>query len=181
MQHLRPALVLIALFTLLTGIALPLAFTGAATAIVPGRANGSLLVRNGRVIGSALIGQDFTAARYFHGRPSATTATDPNDPDKTVPAPYDASASGASNLGPTSKALLDRVAADMKQGPPGPPMRCARSPASPPRGGWARTACGRSWPCMARGASSASSASLGWTCSRSISPSTGRPCANLPV
>jgi K+-transporting ATPase ATPase C chain len=112
MQHVRPALVLIALFTVLTGIAFPLAFTGLATTLVPGRANGSLLVRNGQVVGSALIGQAFTSARYFHGRPSATTAPDPKDPSKTVPAPYDASASGASNLGPTSKALIDRVRAD---------------------------------------------------------------------
>jgi len=113
MRHLRPAIVLIALFTMLTGIALPLAFTGAATALVPGRANGSLITRDGRVVGSALIGQAFASGRYFHGRPSATTGTDPNDPTKTVPAPYDASSSGGSNLGPTSKALLDRVTDDV--------------------------------------------------------------------
>jgi K+-transporting ATPase ATPase C chain len=120
MAHLRPALVLIALFTLLTGIALPLAFTGAATALVPGRANGSLLARDGQVIGSALIGQSFAADRYFHGRPSATTDTDPNDPSKTIAAPYDASSSGGSNLGPTSKALLDRVTADVAANGPAP-------------------------------------------------------------
>jgi len=113
MRHLRPAIVLIALFTMLTGIALPLAFTGAATALVPGRANGSLITRDGKVVGSALIGQAFASGRYFHGRPSATTGTDPNDPTKTVPAPYDASSSGGSNLGPTSKALLDRVTGDV--------------------------------------------------------------------
>ncbi len=120
MAHLRPALVLIALFTLLTGIAFPLAFTGAATALVPGRANGSLIVRDGHVIGSALIGQNFAGDQYFHGRPSATTDTDPNDPSKTVPVPYDASSSGASNLGPTSKALLDRVTADVAANGPAP-------------------------------------------------------------
>ena len=109
MLHLRPALVLVVLFTLLTGIALPFAFTGGATALLPERANGSLIVRDGRVVGSALLGQNFTVDRYFHGRPSATTDTDPNDPAKTVPIPYDAASSGGSNLGPTSKALLDRV------------------------------------------------------------------------
>ncbi len=111
MNHLRPALVLIALFTALTGLAFPLAFTGAATALVPHRANGSLLVRNGQVVGSALIGQNFTSDRYFHPRPSATVDTDPNDASKTVPAPYNADNSGGSNLGPTSKALIDRVTA----------------------------------------------------------------------
>ena len=104
---------LILLFTLLTGVALPLAFTGVATAIVPGRANGSLILRHGQVIGSALIGQNFTSARYFHGRPSATVDTDPKDPSKTIPVPYDANNSGGSNLGPTSKALIDRVKGDM--------------------------------------------------------------------
>jgi K+-transporting ATPase ATPase C chain len=111
--HLRPALVLIALFTVLTGIAFPLTFTGLATALVPGRANGSLIERNGKVIGSRLIGQTFASDRYFHGRPSATTDTDPNDPAKTISVPYDANNSGGSNLGPTSKALLDRVKKDI--------------------------------------------------------------------
>ncbi len=109
MNHLRPAIVLIALFTLLTGIVLPLAFSGAATALVPGRATGSLVERDGKLVGSALLGQNFTTDRYFHPRPSATTDTDPNDPAKTVPVPYDANSSGGSNLGPTSKALVDRV------------------------------------------------------------------------
>lgn len=117
---LRPALVLIVLFTLLTGIALPLAFTGAATAIAPFAANGSLLYRNGAVIGSALIGQNFTAPRYFHPRPSATTAPDPKDSSKTIAAPYNASNSGASNLGPTSQALIDRVRADIAAHGPAP-------------------------------------------------------------
>ncbi len=113
MIHLRPALVLIVLFTALTGVALPLGFSGAATVLVPRLAGGSLIERDGRIVGSALIGQNFTAARYFHGRPSATTDTDPKDPTKTIAAPYDASNSAGSNLGPTSKALLDRVKADV--------------------------------------------------------------------
>ncbi len=111
---------LIALFTLLTGIVLPLAFTGVATAIVPGVANGSLVIRDGNAVGSALIGQAFTSDRYFHPRPSATTDTDPADPAKTIPAPYNASSSGASNLGATSKALIDRVTADLQALGPAP-------------------------------------------------------------
>jgi K+-transporting ATPase ATPase C chain len=113
MKHLRPGLVLIALFTVLTGIAFPLVFSGVATAIVPGLANGSLVVRDGKVVGSALIGQDFTSDRYFHPRPSATTDTDPKDPSKTISVPYDANSSGGSNLGPTSKVLIDRVKGDV--------------------------------------------------------------------
>ncbi len=120
MVHLRPALVLVLLFTLLSGLALPLAFTGAATALIPERANGSLIVANGRVVGSALMGQNFTADRYFHPRPSATTETDPRDPGKTIPVPYDASSSGGSNLAPTSKALLDRVKAAIATSGPAP-------------------------------------------------------------
>lgn len=112
--HLRPAIVLIAFFTLLTGFVLPLALTGAAGVALPFQAGGSILMRDGKPVGSALIGQDFTAARYFHGRPSALTGTDPGDPTKTVPTPYDASESGASNLGPTSKALIDRVRGDIR-------------------------------------------------------------------
>ena len=114
MSHLRPALVLVVLFTILTGLAFPFAFTGAAGAIAPSLAGGSLIEKDGKVVGSALLGQNFTADRYFHGRPSATTDTDPNDSTKTVPAPYNASSSAASNYGPTSKALIDRVTADVK-------------------------------------------------------------------
>lgn len=109
LQTLRPALVLVALFTLLTGIALPLAFVGLGQAVFPFQANGSLIRRHGQVIGSALIGQDFTAAGYFWSRPSATTEPDPTDPSRTVPVPYAADNSGGSNLGPTSKALVARV------------------------------------------------------------------------
>jgi K+-transporting ATPase ATPase C chain len=101
--------------TLITGLIYPLAITGIAGVMFPGQANGSLIVRNGRVVGSALIGQNFTENRYFHGRPSATTAPDPNDASKTVPAPYNAANSGGSNLGPTSKALAERVRADVEK------------------------------------------------------------------
>ena len=111
-SHLRPAIVMIALFTLLTGVVFPLGFTGLGAAVFPFQAGGSLIVHDGKVVGSALIGQNFTGDGYFRGRPSATTATDPNDPVKTVPAPYNASNSGGSNLGPASKALVDRVKDD---------------------------------------------------------------------
>ena len=112
LQHFRAAVMMIVCMTILTGLAYPLAMTGVAQAIFPRQANGSLIERDGRTIGSALIGQNFTAADYFHGRPSATTAPDPNDDTKTVPAPYNAGNSGGSNLGPTSKALVDRMTAD---------------------------------------------------------------------
>jgi K+-transporting ATPase ATPase C chain len=111
--HLRPALVLLLLFTLLTGIAYPLAMTGIAQAVFPSNANGSLIEKDGKVVGSTLIGQTFTDAKYFWPRPSATSAADPNDPTKTVAAPYNAAASSGSNKGPTSKDLLDRVAEDV--------------------------------------------------------------------
>jgi K+-transporting ATPase ATPase C chain len=114
LSHLRPAISLIVLFTLLTGVAFPLAFVGIGQAAFPFRANGSLVTRNGAVIGSALIGQNFTADRYFHPRPSALMGTDPKDSSKQVATPYDASESGASNLAATSKALSDRVAGDLK-------------------------------------------------------------------
>ncbi len=113
-NHLRASLVLVVLFTILTGIAIPFAFTGAAGAIVPGLAGGSLVMKDGKVVGSALLGQNFTTDRYFHGRPSATTDTDPADSTKQVPAPYNAASSGASNAGPTSKTLIDRVTGDLK-------------------------------------------------------------------
>lgn len=108
-SHLRPAIVMIVLFTLLTGLAYPLAITGIAQLVFPQRANGSLIEREGIVVGSSLIGQNFASERYFHGRPSATTAPDPNDSSKTIDAPYNAANSGGSNLGPTSKKLVDRV------------------------------------------------------------------------
>jgi K+-transporting ATPase ATPase C chain len=111
-QHIRPAIVMIVLMTILTGLAYPLAMTGIAQMLFPHQANGSLIVKDGKVVGSELIGQNFTGPNYFHGRPSATTDTDPNDSTKTIAAPYNADNSAGSNLGPTSKALLDRVTAD---------------------------------------------------------------------
>lgn len=114
LRQLRPALVLTLGFTGVCGLAYPLAMTGIAQAVFPVQANGSLIVRDGTVLGSALIGQNFTADAYFHGRPSATTDADPADATKTVPAPYNAAASGGSNLGPTSQALVDRVKAGVE-------------------------------------------------------------------
>src|SRR5262249_13991692 len=105
--------VVLLLLTAITGLAYPLAITGIAGAIFPNQAQGSLVMRDGKVIGSALIGQEFKEDRYFHGRPSATTAPDPADAAKTVPAPYNAANSGGSNLGPTSKALSDRLKEDV--------------------------------------------------------------------
>jgi potassium-transporting ATPase KdpC subunit len=115
LKQIRPAIVMIVGFTLITGLAYPLAMTGIAQVAFPHQANGSLIERDGKVIGSWLIGQNFADGRYFHGRPSATTDTDPNDSTKTVPAPYNASNSGGSNAGPTSKALIGRVAEDTKK------------------------------------------------------------------
>src|SRR5580692_6794663 len=109
LQHLRPALVLTVLFSILTGLVYPLAVTGIAQLALPYQANGSLIENNGVVIGSALIGQWFKSERYFHPRPSATTDTDPNDSSKTIDAPYNAANSSGSNLGPTSQKLVDRV------------------------------------------------------------------------
>ncbi len=113
LQHLRPALVMLVGFTLLTGIAYPLAITGIAQVLMPGNANGSLLLKDGKVIGSRLVGQNFTDGRYFHPRPSATSDADPNDASKTVDAPYNAANSSGSNLGPITQKLLDRVKGDV--------------------------------------------------------------------
>jgi potassium-transporting ATPase KdpC subunit len=113
LKEIRPAIIVLAVLTLITGLAYPLAMTAIAGAIFPQQAQGSLIERNGKVVGSALIGQEFKDDKYFHGRPSATTAPDPADSTKTVPAPYNAANSGASNLGPTSKALNDRIKEDV--------------------------------------------------------------------
>ncbi|MQT11827.1 K(+)-transporting ATPase subunit C [Segnochrobactrum spirostomi] len=113
-QQLRPAIVMIVALTILTGLVYPLGMTVISGAVFPHQANGSLITDgNGKVIGSEVIGQSFTSPRYFQGRPSATSGTDPNDPSKTVAAPYNAANSSGSNLGPTSKALADRLAADV--------------------------------------------------------------------
>lgn len=114
LRDIRPALVMIILMTIVTGLFYPLAMTGIATAVFPHQAGGSLLRKDGKVVGSALIGQNFTKPGYFHGRPSATTDVDPKDPTKTVPAPYNAANSSGSNAGPTSKALIERVLDDLK-------------------------------------------------------------------
>jgi potassium-transporting ATPase KdpC subunit len=113
LKEIRPAIVMLVSFTVITGLAYPLAMTGISQAIFPHQAGGSLIERDGTVIGSELIGQNFTSAKYFHGRLSATTDTDPNDSTKTIPAPYNAANSAGSNLGPTSKALSDRVKTDV--------------------------------------------------------------------
>src|SRR5215469_12392836 len=113
LREIRPAIILLLSLTLITGLAYPLAMTGIAGILFPKQAQGSLIERDGKVVGSALIGQEFKDDKYFHGRPSATTAPDPNDSTKTVPAPYNAANSGGSNLGPTSKALADRVEEDV--------------------------------------------------------------------
>ena len=111
LSQIRPAIVLVALFTVLTGLIYPLAITGIAQVVAPIRANGNLVSVGGAPVGSALIGQNFTSDKYFHGRPSATSATDPNDATKTIDAPYNAANSSGSNLGPTSQKLIDRVKA----------------------------------------------------------------------
>jgi K+-transporting ATPase ATPase C chain len=112
MKHARPAIVMIVCMTIITGLAYPLAMTGIAQVLFPYQANGSLITKDGKVIGSALIGQNFTSDKYFHPRPSATTEPDPKDPTKTIPVPYAADNSSGSNYGPTQKDLIDRVKGD---------------------------------------------------------------------
>jgi potassium-transporting ATPase KdpC subunit len=113
LKELRPAIVLLLAFTILTGLIYPLVMTGVAQVIFPYQAQGSLIEKDGKVVGSAQIGQSFTSDRYFHGRPSATLGPDPADPSKTTSVPYNAANSGGSNLGPTSKALMERITADV--------------------------------------------------------------------
>jgi K+-transporting ATPase ATPase C chain len=113
LREIRPAIVVLVALTLITGLVYPLVMTGIAQVIFPYQANGSMIEQNGKVIGSELIGQNFTSEKYFHGRPSATTAPDPKDPTKTIPAPYNATNSGGSNLAPSNKALIDRVKGDL--------------------------------------------------------------------
>jgi K+-transporting ATPase ATPase C chain len=115
LREIRPAIILLLALTLITGLAYPLAMTAIAGVLFPKQAEGSLIEKDGKVVGSALIGQEFKSDKYFHGRPSATTVPDPNDSSKTVPAPYNAANSGGSNLGPTSKALNDRIKDDVEK------------------------------------------------------------------
>jgi K+-transporting ATPase ATPase C chain len=115
LREIRPAIVLIIALTLITGLAYPFTITGIAQVVFPYQAQGSLVERDGKMVGSALIGQEFTTEGYFHGRPSATTTPDPNDSTKTVPAPYNAANSGGSNLGPTNKSLIERVQGDIEK------------------------------------------------------------------
>src|SRR6202047_4683960 len=113
LKEIRPAIILLVALTLITGLAYPLAMTEIAGVFLPNQAQGSLIEKDGKVVGSVLIGQEFKDDKYFHGRLSATTAPDPADSTKAVPAPYNAANSGGSNLGPTSKALNDRVKEDV--------------------------------------------------------------------
>jgi K+-transporting ATPase ATPase C chain len=115
LREIRPAIVVLIALTIIAGLVYPLAMTGVAQVLFPRQAEGSLIERNGHIVGSALIGQNFTSEKYFHGRPSATTAADPNDSSKTIAAPYNAANSGGSNLGPSNKTLIDRVKADMEK------------------------------------------------------------------
>jgi potassium-transporting ATPase KdpC subunit len=124
-RQIRPAITMIVVMTVLTGLAYPLAMTGIAEAVFPYQAHGSLIERNGKIVGSALIGQNFTSDKYFHGRPSATTEPDPKDPTKTISVPYAADNSSGSNLGPTAKPLIDRIkddAAKLKAENPNTPI-----------------------------------------------------------
>jgi len=112
LSEIRPAILMIVVMTILTGLVYPLGMTGIAQVVFARQANGSLVVHDGQVIGSMLIGQNFTSDKYFHPRPSATTEPDPKDPTKTVPVPYAADNSTGSNLAPTAQPLIDRVKAD---------------------------------------------------------------------
>ena len=115
LKEIRPAIVMLVLLTLITGLAYPLAMTAIAGVLFPKQAQGSLIEKDGKVIGSALIGQEFKDDKYFHGRPSATSGLDPADPTKTTSVPYNAANSGGSNLGPTSKALNDRIKEEVEK------------------------------------------------------------------
>jgi potassium-transporting ATPase KdpC subunit len=114
-KEVRPAIVLILAFTLITGVLYPLVMTGVSEVIFPYQAKGSLIEKDGKMTGSELFGQSFTSDRYFHGRPSATLGPDPSDLSKTTGVPYNAANSGGSNLGPTNKALIDRITADVNK------------------------------------------------------------------
>ncbi len=113
LKEIRPAIVMMVVLTVITGLVYPLAMTEIAQLVFPRQANGSLILKDGKAIGSELIGQSFSEARYFHGRPSATSAPDPADSSKSVAAPYNAANSSGSNAGPTSKALIERIQGDV--------------------------------------------------------------------
>ncbi len=115
LKQLRPALAIVLLLTLVTGLAYPLAITGIAGLLFPHQAQGSLLRVDGKIVGSAEIGQSFSNERYFHPRPSATTVPDPKDATKMVPKAYAAESSGGSNLGPTNRTLIDRIKVDAEK------------------------------------------------------------------
>jgi potassium-transporting ATPase KdpC subunit len=115
LREIRPAILMIVVMTIITGLIYPLGMTGIAQLAFPYQANGSLIEKNGKVVGSALIGQNFADDKYFHPRPSATTEPDPKDPTKTVPVPYAADNSVGSNLGPTAQPLVDRVKDDAEK------------------------------------------------------------------
>jgi potassium-transporting ATPase KdpC subunit len=115
LKEIRPAIVFVVALTVITGLIYPLGVTFIAGLVFPREAAGSLVERDGKVVGSMLIGQKFISDSYFHGRLSATTAPDPQDPTKSVPAPYNAGNSGGSNLGPTNQALIDRVKQDVER------------------------------------------------------------------
>ena len=114
LKEIRPAIVFVVALTIITGLVYPLVMTGIAGVIFPNQAQGSLIEKEGKVIGSALIGQVFADDKYFHGRPSATNTPDPKDSTKTIDAPYNAANSMGSNLGPTNKALVERVKGDVE-------------------------------------------------------------------
>ncbi len=115
LKQIRPAILMIVAMTVITGLAYPLGMTGLAQLLFPRQANGSLIEKDGKVVGSELIGQNFADDKYFHGRLSATTEPDPKDPSKTVSVPYAADNSVGSNLGPTTKSLVDRVKDDAEK------------------------------------------------------------------
>ena len=115
LREIRPAILMLVVMTVITGLVYPLGMTGIAQLAFPYQANGSLIEKDGKVVGSALIGQNFADDKYFHPRPSATTEPDPKDATKMVPSPYAADNSGGSNLGPTAQPLVDRVKDDAEK------------------------------------------------------------------
>jgi potassium-transporting ATPase KdpC subunit len=115
LKELRPAIMLVVLFTIITGLIYPFLVTGIAQVAFPHQANGSLATRDGKVVGSEVMGQNFTSDQYFNSRPSATSKPDPKDSTKTVDEPYNAANTSGSNLGPTSKALVERVTEDVEK------------------------------------------------------------------